>query len=85
MQKRAAGVPPTEIPEAEQWELVHLIWDAPEADVLTIGSVEPAGWQPVEEVVRFAVCPKCGQLVAEPYLRVVNGQAVCIDCSGYPS
>ena len=85
MQKRAAGVPPTEIPEAEQWELVHLIWDAPEADVLTTRPVEPAEWRPPEEIVRFAVCPKCGQLVAEPYLRVVNGEAVCIDCSGYPS
>jgi formylmethanofuran dehydrogenase subunit E len=30
MQKRAAGVPPTQIPEAEQMELVNLIWAAPQ-------------------------------------------------------
>ncbi len=83
MQKRSAGVPPTEIPAEEQWELVHLIWDAPEDAVLTVGPVVAAEWEPVEEVVRFAVCPGCGQLTAEPYLRVVKGEQVCIDCSGY--
>ncbi len=83
MQKRAAGVPASDIPEAEQWELVNMIWDAPEDDVLSIGAVEPAGWRAVEEVVRFAVCPKCDELVAEPYLRVVNGERLCLDCSGY--
>jgi formylmethanofuran dehydrogenase subunit E len=85
MQKRAAGIPPTDIPEAEQWELVHLIWDAPEADVLTIDPPQTAGWHATEEVVRFAVCPKCGELVAEPYLRVANGETLCIDCAGYPA
>lgn len=29
MQKQSAGMPPTEIPEEEQWELVSLIWEAP--------------------------------------------------------
>jgi len=85
MQKRAAGVPASEIPESEQWELVNLIWDAPEEDVLTIGSVEPAGWVPIEEVVRFGVCPKCGELVAEPYLRVANDERLCVTCAGYPA
>ncbi len=83
MQKRSAGVPPTDIPEAEQWELVHLIWDAPQDAVLTLGPVVAAEWHPVEEIVRFAVCPRCGQLTAEPYLRVARGEQVCIDCSGY--
>lgn len=83
MQKRTAGVPATEIPEAEQWELVHLVWDAPQVDVLTVGPVTPAHWHPVSETVRFATCPRCGELVAEPYLRVANGVQVCVDCSGY--
>ncbi len=37
MQKRAAGIMPDDIPEAEQMELVDLVWNAPEADVLTVG------------------------------------------------
>ena len=83
MKKRAAGIPPTEIPEEEQWELVNLIWDAPEEDVLTIGPVVDYEWSEPEEVVRFAVCEGCNELVAEPYLRVAEGRVLCLDCAGY--
>ncbi len=83
MHKRAAGVPPTDIPEEEQWELVNLVWDAPEKDVLTIGPVKDHEWNEPDEVVRFAVCAGCGELVAEPYMRLVAGEPLCMDCSGY--
>ncbi len=83
MKKRAAGIPPTEIPETEQWELVNLIWEAPEETVLAIGPVVDYAWSEPPEVVRFAVCAGCGELVAEPYLRVVEGKPLCLDCSGY--
>lgn len=83
MKKRTAGVPPTEIPDEEQWELVNLIWNAAEGDVLTIGEISDYDWSEPEEVVRFAICEGCGELVAEPYLRVVNGKSLCMDCSGY--
>jgi len=83
MQKRAAGIPPTQIPEAEQWELVNLIWDAPQEQIMTIGPVVDYAWNEPAEIVRFVVCDGCGELVAEPYLRVVNGKSLCRDCSGY--
>ncbi len=83
MQKRAADVPPTEIPDEEQWELVNLVWDAPQDDVMTLGPVEETDWSEPAEVVRFAVCEGCGGLVAEPYLRVVQGEPRCRECSGY--
>jgi len=83
MQKRSAGIPPTEIPEGEQWELVNLIWEAPEETVLTAGAVVDYAWNEPPEIVRFAICSGCGELVAESYLRVVEGAPLCIDCSGY--
>lgn len=83
MQKRAAGVPPTEIPDEEQWELVDLVWEAPAEDVLVVEPVAEIAWSEPDEVVRFAVCDGCGELVAEPYLRVVNGEPRCRDCAGY--
>lgn len=83
MQKRAAGVPPTEIPEDEQWELVNLIWEAPEEQVLTVGPVVDYDWSEPQEIVRFAVCEGCGELVAEPYLRLAQGKPLCMDCAGY--
>jgi formylmethanofuran dehydrogenase subunit E len=84
MQKRAAGVPPTEIPEAEQMEVVNLIWDAPDEEIMIVGPVEAQTWSEPDEVVRFAICPRCHELVAEPYLRVAEGTAVCAACSDYP-
>lgn len=83
MQKRSAGVPPTQIPEEEQWELVTLIWDAPAEQIMTVGPVVAYDWQEPAEIIRFAVCSGCGELVAEPYLRVVEGQPLCMDCAGY--
>jgi len=84
MQKRAAGVPPTEIPEAEQMEVVNLVWDAPAEEIMTVGPVAASAWSEPDEVVRFLVCPSCGELVAEPYARVAEGKVVCAACSGYP-
>ena len=84
MQKRAAGVPPTQIPEEEQMEVVRLVWDAPAAAIMSVGAIEARDWSEPEEVVRFAVCPRCHELVAEPYLRVAEGEVVCAACSGYP-
>jgi len=84
MQKRSAGVPPTEIPEADQMEVVNLVWDAPADEIMTVGPVEASAWSEPEEVVRFLVCPSCSELVAEPYARVAEGKVVCAACSGYP-
>ena len=83
MQKRSAGVPPTEIPEADQMELVDLVWNAPEADILTVGPVfqYDKNWLP--EVMGFTKCESCGELVAHAYVRLVGDRKVCIPCSGY--
>ena len=83
MQKRTAGIPPTQIPETEQWELVNLIWDASQEQIMAVGEVVDYAWSEPKEIVRFVVCDGCGELVAEPYLRVVEGKSLCRDCSGY--
>jgi len=83
MAQRAAGVSPDEIPEADQLALVDLVWNAPEADVLTVGQVfaYPQNWLP--EVMGFRKCEACGELVAHAYLRAVGARLLCIPCSGY--
>lgn len=83
MQQRAAGVSPDEISEEDQMELVNLVWNAPESDILTVGPVfeYPYNWLP--EVMGFAKCDQCGELVAHAYRRVVGDKIVCIPCSGY--
>lgn len=83
MTKRGLGIMPDDIPEAEQMEVVDLIWDAPEQDVLTVGAPfqYQGHWYP--EVMGFVSCASCGELVAKAYLRVVGDKLTCIPCSGY--
>jgi len=67
----------------EQMELVNLIWDAPEADILTIGEVSTYKGERFPELMGFKPCAVCGELTAHAYLRVVAEKHVCIPCSGY--
>jgi formylmethanofuran dehydrogenase subunit E len=83
MQQRSAGISPDEISEEDQMELVDLVWNAPEGDILAVGPVfeYPCNWLP--EVMGFAKCDQCGELVAHAYRRVVGDKIMCIPCSGY--
>jgi formylmethanofuran dehydrogenase subunit E len=83
MRKRGLGVMPDEIPLEEQMELVNLVWDAPEADILTIGEVTTYKGEWFPELMGFKLCAACGELTAHAYLRVVGDKHVCIPCSGY--
>ena len=83
MIKRGEGMEPDEIPEAEQIELVDLIWNAPEADVLGIGEIFQFDREWFPEVMGFVPCAACHELTARAYLRVVGDKHVCIPCSGY--
>jgi len=83
MVKRGEGMEPDEIPEAEQMELVDLIWKAPESDVLAIGEIFQFEREWFPEVMGFVPCAACHELTARAYLRVVGDKHVCIPCSGY--
>lgn len=83
MKKRAAGVPPTDIPEKEAREMVDILWAAPEDEVLAIGEVAPFPYEDFGEVMGLIPCDSCGELVSKKYLRVVGDKHMCIPCSGY--
>jgi formylmethanofuran dehydrogenase subunit E len=83
MRKRGAGVPPTQIPQEEAWEMVNILWEAPESDVLTIEGVEPFPYENFGEVMGLIPCASCGEMVSKKYLRVVGDKHMCIPCSGY--
>lgn len=83
MRKRGEGIMPDDIPEAEQMELVNLVWEAPEADILAVGEVFTYDGEWFPEVMGFSKCQACGELVARAYVRLVGDKQVCIPCSGY--
>jgi formylmethanofuran dehydrogenase subunit E len=81
--KRGQGIEPDQIPEAEQIELVDMVWNAPEADVLSIGEVFQFGRDWFPELMGWVPCAACGELTARAYVRVLGDKHVCIPCSGY--
>lgn len=83
MVKRGQGMEPDKIPEAEQMELVDLVWNTPESDVLTIGDIFQFEREWLPETMGFTPCAACGELTARAYVRVVGEKHVCIPCSGY--
>jgi formylmethanofuran dehydrogenase subunit E len=83
MTKRGQGIEPDAIPEPEQMELVNLIWDAPEAEVLSLGEAFQFERDWLPEVMGFVPCAACGELTARAYRRVLGEKHLCIPCSGY--
>jgi formylmethanofuran dehydrogenase subunit E len=83
MVKRGQGIEPDDIPEAEQMELVDLVWKAPETDVLSLGEVFQFDRDWLPETMGFVLCAACHELTTRAYLRVVGDKHVCIPCSGY--
>ena len=84
MKKRGMGIPPTQIPPEEAWEMADILWDAPESEVLTVGDVTPYEWgDDFGEIMGLQACDSCGEMVSKVYLRVVGGKTMCIPCSGY--
>ncbi len=83
MQKRSAGISADEIPEAEQLELVDLVWNAPAEETIKVGEIFQYDERWVPEVMGFKPCDNCGELTALAYLRVVGQRHVCIPCSDY--
>jgi len=83
MRKRGQGIPPTEIPAEEAWEMADIIWNASENEVFSIGAVEEYHWEDFGEIMGLVPCAHCGELVSKVYLRLAGDKAMCIPCSGY--
>jgi len=84
MRKRGLGIPPTEIPREEAWEVANIVLKAPEEEVLIVGPVEEYPWgDDFGEIMGLVPCDNCGELVSRMYLRVVGKGHMCIPCSGY--
>ena len=64
-------------------ELVDLVWNAREADILTLGEVFAFERDWLPEVMGFVPCTACGEGTVRAYLRILGEQQVCIPCSGY--
>ncbi len=84
VQKRKAGVPPQDVEPEITNPLVDRILNVPEENFLNIGEVREVEVKKGKGVFDVKRCAKCGEATFINKLRVnLDGELVCIPCSGY--
>ncbi len=77
---RMKGIPASEVPLEVVQPLVDKISAAPVEAVFNVSEVFDYKWEePVHSFDSF-VCDECGELVVEPYGRILGEEKVCIPC-----
>ena len=77
---RMKGVPASQVPEEVVAPLVERVLNTPEDQMLNIGEVFEYAWtEPAHSFDSF-VCEVCGEMVVEPYGRILGDKKVCIPC-----
>ncbi len=77
---REKGTPASEVPAAAVDPLVERVMNAPVERLLKVGPVFEQHWQDPPHSFASFVCDVCGEMVAEPYGRILGERRVCIPC-----
>jgi formylmethanofuran dehydrogenase subunit E len=83
MAMRKSGIPASQIPAEVADPLVEMVSNAPDEQLLDVSPVFEYEWKDGPHTFESQVCPLCGEMVVERNMRVKDGQAVCLPCSGY--
>ena len=74
------GVPASQVPLEVVQPLVDKISNAPVEAVFDVSEVFDYKWEEPPHSFDSFVCDECGELVVEPYGRVLGEEKVCIPC-----
>ena len=80
---RKRGVEPSEIPPAATEEVTRWMFDQPDEFMFKIEPKPDFKFAPVKGSFNKTKCSVCGEYVFDRYVRMKDGQPVCIPCSGY--
>ncbi len=80
---RKRGVEPSEIPAAVVGEVTEWMFAQPDEAVFKIERLPEFSYKPAKGSFNKTKCAKCGEYVFDRYVRMVDGEARCIPCSGY--
>lgn len=79
---RKQGVAPSKVPPQAAQEVVDALLKATEEELFEVERVPDFNFKPVPGSFNKAKCEVCGEYVFERYLRIKDGKAVCLNCSG---
>ncbi|MGQ9801701.1 MAG: FmdE family protein [Candidatus Saccharicenans sp.] len=80
---RKRGVEPSEIPAPVIDEIIQWVYAQSDDFMFKIEPKPDFKYTPMKGSFNKAKCSLCGEYVFERYLRLKDGQPVCLPCSGY--
>lgn len=80
---RKRGTEPSEIPSEVVNELIQWVYDQPDEVLFKVEMKSDFSYAPVKGSFNKTKCSVCGEYVFDRYVRMKDGQPVCIPCSGY--
>ncbi len=80
---RKKGVEPSEVPLEVVDNCVKVVMEAPDEKMFKVERLPEFTFTRPKSSFNKAKCSKCGEYVFERYLRLVDGEKVCIPCSKY--
>lgn len=80
---RKKGIEPSQIPAAIAVEVLQWVYDQPDDFIFKVEAKPDFKFTPVKGSFNKAKCSLCDEYVFERYVRIKDGQPVCIPCSGY--
>ncbi len=82
---RTKGIPPTEVDQEVAIKAFLGLFSKPFEEIVNIEGPFDYKVDKTPSSHNLAFCEKCGDAVAENYLRVEDGKKVCLDCFTYNS
>jgi len=80
---RKKGIEPSQIPAAIAEEVLQWGYDQPDDFIFKVEAKPDFKFTQVQGSFNKAKCSLCDEYVFERYVRIKDGQPVCIPCSGY--
>lgn len=77
---RMKGIPASQVPEDVVNPLIERVMTMPEESLLNISEVFEHTWTDPPHSFDSFVCDLCGEMVVEPYGRILGEKKVCIPC-----
>lgn len=80
---RKKGIEPSHIPDTICQDIINMVLEATDDELFTVTELADFEYKPVKGSFAKAKCEVCGEYVFERYLRVKEGEKVCIPCAGH--
>jgi formylmethanofuran dehydrogenase subunit E len=80
---RKKGIEPSQIPLPVRQEVIRWVNEQPDETIYKVEAKPGFTYTPPKGSFNRTKCSVCGEYVFERYIRMKDGQPMCIPCSGF--